>query len=97
MEKRVLAPMVNVSHNENDTGLRIEVDLAGASKESVDLEMGPYGFCVSAAGEDFRYESCYSMVHEVNAKKAKAKFESGLLRIQVPFTDSMRGHKVRVE
>jgi len=96
MEKRILMPMVNVSHNKDDTGLRIEVDLAGARKETVDLEMGPYGFCVSAEGEDFRYESCYSMVHQVNAKKAKAKFESGLLKILVPFTESMRGHKVRV-
>lgn len=96
-EKRVLVPMVNIAHNEDDSGLRIEVDLAGASKESVDLEIGNGGFCVKAEGEDFRYESCYMLAHEVKPEAAKAKFESGLLRIQVPFKETTRGHKVSIE
>ena len=32
--------MINVKHKEDDTGLEIRVDLAGASKESVDLDAG---------------------------------------------------------
>jgi len=35
-EKRVVAPMININHNSDDSGLEIRVDLAGASKESVD-------------------------------------------------------------
>ena len=45
-EKRVVVPMVNINHNDDDTGLIIKVDLAGASKNSVDLDMGEKGFCI---------------------------------------------------
>jgi HSP20 family molecular chaperone IbpA len=34
--KRVVVPLVNIMHNDDDTGFRIEVDLAGATKESVE-------------------------------------------------------------
>ena len=96
-EKRVLVPMVNVSHNDNDSGFKIEVDLAGASKKSVDLDMGSSGFCVRGEGEDFRYESCFMLAHEVRSEEATAKFESGLLKISVPFKDGTRGTKVQVQ
>lgn len=96
-EKRLVVPMVNVTHNEDDTGLRIEVDLAGAQKESLALEMGDAGFCVKGDAEDFRYETCYMLAHEIKAKEAKAKFDSGLLRIEVPLKDILRGHKVAIK
>jgi HSP20 family molecular chaperone IbpA len=97
MEKRVLVPMISINHNDDDTGLRIEVDLAGVSKKNVDLEMGNAGFCVKAEGEDFRYESCYMLAHEVKPDETKARFNSGLLTIHVPFKDTARGHKVAIQ
>jgi len=96
-EKRVVVPMINVKHKDDDTGLTIDVDLAGAKKETVELEMGTGGFCVKGEGEDFRYESCYVLAHEVRPSEAKAKLESGLLKIRVPFRETMRGHKVTIE
>jgi HSP20 family protein len=97
MKKRLLVPMVNINHTDDDSGLLIEVDLAGASKDSIDLDMGSGGFCVKAEGDDFRYESCYMLAHEVIPEEAKAKFESGLLRIRAPFKETSRGHKVAIE
>jgi HSP20 family molecular chaperone IbpA len=96
-EKRVIVPMVDIRHNDNDKGFTIRVDLAGAPKESVELEMGNGGFCVKGEGHDFRYENCYMLAHEVKARDAKAKFDSGLLTIDVPFKESWRGHKVAIE
>jgi HSP20 family molecular chaperone IbpA len=96
-EKRLVVPMVSVTHNESDTGLLIEVDLAGAQKESVALEMGDAGFCVKGDAEDFRYETCYMLAHEIKPRETKAKFDSGLLRIEVPFRDMLRGHKVAIK
>jgi HSP20 family molecular chaperone IbpA len=95
--KRVVVPLINVKHAEGDTGLSIDVDLAGAKKETVELEMGTGGFCIKGEGEDFRYESCYVLAHEVKPDEAKAKLESGLLKIRVPFRETMRGHKVAIE
>jgi len=96
-EKRVVVPVINVNHNGDDTGLEIRVDMAGASKESVDLDVGDKGFCIKAEAEDFRYENCYMLAHEVKREKAKAKFDSGLLKITVPFKDTLRGHKVTIQ
>ena len=95
--KRIVAPMIDIRHDDNDRGLTIRVDLAGASKESVELEMGNGGFCVKGEGQDFRYESCYRLAHEVTPEKSRAKFDSGLLTIEVPFSDQWRGHKVPIE
>ena len=96
-EKRVVVPIINVNHNGDDTGLEVRVDLAGASKESVDLDVGDKGFCIKAEAEDFRYENCYMLAHEVKRGEAKAKFDSGLLKITVPFKDTLHGHKVIIE
>jgi HSP20 family molecular chaperone IbpA len=79
------------------TGLLIDVNLAGVSKDSVKLEMGEEGICIKGEGRDFKYDSCHMLAHRVNANEAKAKFESGLLTIQVPFEETMRGHEVTVE
>ena len=96
-EKRVIAPRVDVAHNENNTGLHISVNLAGAPKDTVELEMGKEGFCVKAEADSFRYETCFMLSHRVKSQKAKAKLESGLLNIQVPFEEMMRGHKINIE
>jgi HSP20 family molecular chaperone IbpA len=96
-EKRFVAPLINVKHNEEDSGLVINVDLAGASKESVDLDMNDGGFCVKAEAEGFRYKNCYMLAHDVKPDEAKAKFNSGLLIISVPFKETRRGYKVAIE
>ncbi len=96
-EKRVKVPITNINHNDDDSGLVITVDLAGASKESVDLDMGDRGFCVKAEADDFRYDNCYMLAHEVKPKDSRAKFNSGLLTIHVPFKETRRGHKVTIE
>lgn len=96
-EKPVVVPTVNINHNDENTGLEIRVDLAGASKDSVDLDMGEKGFCLKAEAEEFRYENCFMLAHEVKSKEAKAKFTSGLLKIIVPFKDVVHGHKVSIE
>jgi HSP20 family molecular chaperone IbpA len=96
-EKRVIVPRIDVSHNDEDSGLRISVNLAGAPKDSIELDMGKEGFCLKAEGEDFRYETCFMLAHKVRGDQARARFESGLLTIQVPFEDTLHGHRVSIE
>jgi len=96
-DKRVVVPMVTINHNGDDTGLVIKVDLAGASKETVDLDMGEKGFCIKAEAEDLNYENCYMLAHDIKAGETKAKFNSGLLTIQAPFLEVRRGHKVVIQ
>jgi HSP20 family molecular chaperone IbpA len=96
-QKQVKVPLINVNHSHDDKGLVITVDLAGAAKESVDLDMGDRGFCIKAEAEDFRYDNCFMLAHEVKPKESRAKFNSGLLTIRVPFKETSRGYKVAVE
>ena len=96
-DKRVIAPRIDVTHNENNTGLQISVNLAGAPKESVELEMGKEGLCVKAEADSFTYETCFMLAHRVKSQDAKAKFDSGLLNIEVPFEETMRGDKIKIE
>jgi HSP20 family molecular chaperone IbpA len=96
-EKRVIVPRIDVSHNDEDSGLRISVNLAGAPKESIELEMGKEGFCLKAEAEDFRYETCFMLAHRVRGDQARARFESGLLTIRVPFEDTLHGQRVPIE
>ncbi len=96
-EKRVIVPNINVSHNDDDSGLRIAVNLAGAPKETAELEMGKEGFCVKAEAPEFRYETCFMLPHRVKGDQARARFDSGLLTIDVPFEDTLRGHRVAIE
>lgn len=94
--KRTVSPCIDVTHTADNTGLDIRIDLAGASKDSISLDMGEKGFCITAEAEDFRYDNCYMLGHEIKGKSAKAKFESGLLKITVPFKDTLHGHKVAI-
>lgn len=34
----MIVPMINIRHSEHDTGFFIDIDLAGAKKETVELE-----------------------------------------------------------
>jgi HSP20 family molecular chaperone IbpA len=96
-EKRVIVPRIDVAHNDKDTGLKISVNLAGVPKESVELEMGKEGFCLKAEAEQFKYETCFMLAHRIKHQETKAKFESGLLYIDVPFDETMHGYKVPIE
>jgi hypothetical protein len=42
-------------------------------------------FCVEAPREDFEYSSCYTLAHEIDPKKARASFASGLMTLNLPF------------
>lgn len=94
--KRTVSPCIDVTHTADDTGLDIRIDLVGASKDSISLDMGEKGFCIKAEAEDFRYDNCFMLGHEIKSKSAKANFDSGLLKITVPFKDTLHGHRVKI-
>ena len=94
--KRTIAPCIDVNHTEDNTGLEIRVNLAGAMKDSINLDMGEEGFCIKAEAEDFQYDNCFILGHDIKSKHAKAKFDAGLLKITVPFKDTLHGHKVAI-
>jgi HSP20 family protein len=81
----------------DDKEFTIEVALPGVKKEDVTVDVTSDGFCVEAPREDFEYSSCYTLAHEVDPTKAKARFASGLLTLNLPFKTRPRGKRIPVK
>ena len=93
--KTKVTPCACIFHDDQNGGLKIELELPGVDKKDVSLDMRKDSFCVSAPrGDDTEYSGCFMLAHEVVPEKAEAKFESGLLRIFAPMRDWE--HKVSI-
>jgi len=95
--KPTVCPNVLVKHDDKNEGLDVEVDLPAVDKNKIDLTLGESGFCVYAERDDEKYEGCFHLAHLVNKNKAKAKYENGLLKFNVPFKESIKEKKIRIE
>lgn len=99
MDDRIrVTPVACVSHDDQSGGLRIEMEMPGADKKDISLEMRKDSFCVSAPrGQDTEYSGCFPLSHEVLPEKAEAKYENGLLKIFAPIRDWEHRTKVTIQ
>jgi HSP20 family protein len=72
------------------------VELPGVKKEDVELSVSDQSFCVRGKREDIELLGCYVLAHPANPEKAKAKFENGLLNIQIPIKKILKGKKITI-
>ena len=91
----VVTPDVCIDHD--DKSFYIDVELPGVAKEHVDLQIGEQSVCVEAARDDIVYLGCFSLAHAVDESKAKAKFENGLLQIEIPLKAPLSGKRIKIE
>ncbi len=84
-------------HDEKDENLIIEVELPGVKKKDVKLSMTDEGFCAIGERADFIYQVCYRFLHEITLDEAKAKFDSGLLLITLPFQKPTKPREITIE
>lgn len=70
--------------DEEENSLTIEISLPGATKESIRLKVNTRCLILYAEAEDVNYAKYLSFYHPVEADKAKAVYEHGLLRVKVP-------------
>jgi HSP20 family molecular chaperone IbpA len=95
--KKKVKVVPNLSAYHDDKEFTIHVELPGVKKENVAVDVTSDGFCVVAPREDFEYSSCYTLAHEIDPKRAKAKFASGLLTLNLPFKAKPRGKRIPVK
>jgi len=62
----------------------VEVDLPGVKKKDIHLSMHEDIIHVIAEREDLAFHGHLHFPIKVNPKKARAKFNNGLLRVKVP-------------
>jgi HSP20 family molecular chaperone IbpA len=87
-EKTRLTPCACFYHDDAEGRLKIEIEMPGADKNNIKLDMRKDSFCLSAPrGENIEYSSCFMLSNEIEPEKAEAKFDSGLLKIFAPIKD----------
>ena len=74
----------------------VEVDLPGVKKKDIDLSMHENVIHVLAEREDLAFHGHLHFPIKVNPKKAKAKFNNGLLRVEAPLKEK-RSPPIKIE
>lgn len=82
-----MKPDICTYATDDDRILNLEFSIPGATKESIRLKMMDTSFNLSAPAKDVEYVSATAFCCPVDAKQAKASFENGCLKIEVPFKD----------
>jgi len=88
-------PNVTVDHDTEK--YHVEIELPGVRKEDIQLDVGDQSFCIKAPTEEIVYSACYTLAHMVNAKKADAIFNNGLLKLALPFKSKIGGTRIVIK
>ncbi len=94
-EKPTLTPNAYIDHDEKN--YYIQVELPGVKKADVELSVTDQSFCVRAPRDDIEFLGCYVLAHLSDTDKTKAKFENGLLSLEIPLKKLQKEKKVAIE
>jgi HSP20 family protein len=93
--KPTLSAIMYMDHD--DKNYYIQVELPGVKKEDAELEVSDQSFCIRGERADVELLGCYILTHSVNAEKAQAKFDNGLLSIEIPIKKILKGKKITIK
>jgi HSP20 family protein len=94
-EKTTVTPNAFMDHDKKF--YYIEVELPGVKKEDIVLSVSDQSFCIRAPREDIDFLGCFMLAHLADTDSTKAKFENGLLSMEIPLKKTQKEKKVTVE
>lgn len=90
-ERIKIAPDHITYTDEDHTKFFVEAELPGVEKDQIQFRLLDDTFYLSATTADKHYLMYHATCHPVIPDKAKAKYENGLLTVEVPFQDVLKG------
>lgn len=94
-EKPTMTPNAAMDHDKKF--YYIEVELPGVKKQDIELSVSDQSFCVRATREDIEFLGCYLLAHLADTDATRAKFDSGLLSMEIPLKKSTKEKRVTIE
>jgi len=91
MTKTRIRPNLCAAYDEEKDWYHIEIELPGVKKSDIDLEVLSGGFMLKAQKGDIVYHGDYTFCCPVNADKTEAKYDNGLLTVNVPLKEPYEG------
>jgi HSP20 family protein len=88
-EKIKTSPDICSYVNEDNNKLHLEIALPGVKKEDINLKLTDDSLYLNASREDVDYVATQAFCCPMNSKAAEAKYENGLLKLEVPFKDPL--------
>ena len=84
---------------EGENSFKLKLNLAGASKENINVSLLDNMLTVLAKAEDnldYHYE-CYIPSDKVDTKKTKSKYENGVLSVVIPKQPAAKSLSIKVD
>jgi HSP20 family protein len=94
-QKPTVTPNATMDHD--DEFYYIQIELPGVKKEDINLSVSDQNFCLRGPREDLEFLGCYTLAHLADTNKTKAKFDNGLLSIEIPLKAVRNEKKVKIE
>ncbi|MHA1916162.1 MAG: Hsp20/alpha crystallin family protein [Promethearchaeota archaeon] len=86
-EKYLTSPEVCSWADDESETYKIEIQLPGVEKDSIKLKMHDDSFFIKGETDDTIYIGSYAICCPVKPEEAKAVYNQGLLKIEVPFNE----------
>lgn len=84
-----LSPSICVCPDDTRENVIIEVTLPGVEKKDISFKISNSGFYVRASKESIEYADSYAFWCPVEPEKAVANYSNGLLRVTVPYKQTL--------